>query len=117
MNNEFVNRLKKIENELLALKTATEYTSLRSMNALTTDFLTTGFYQINYEKADEDIIAFCYPGLPETRCWVYVRTPGTNSQVVEVNTTYWDNETQQYITESCPISIISNAKVIGITRI
>lgn len=117
MNNEFVNRLKKIEQELLDLKTANLYSSVRSASTVSTDYLTTGLYKVTYEDKGEPIISIFSQAIVGPRCWVYARTPETTSQVLEVNTTYWDNATQQYITDSCPITIISNVPVISINRI
>lgn len=117
MNNEFVDRLKRIEKELLNLKTANLYSSVRSARTTSTDYLTTGLYKIQYQSKGEPIISLFSQAIVGPYCWVYARTPDTNSQILEINTTYWDNETQQYITDSCPINIISNVPVISITRI
>lgn len=117
MNNEFVNRLKNIENELLNLKTASKYSSVRSANTTSTGYLTTGLYTIVYEPKGEPIISFFYQAVSGPYCWVYARTPDSNSQILEINTTYWDNQQQQYITDSCPINIVSNVPILSIERI
>lgn len=117
MRNEFIERLKNIDNELLDLKTASKYSSVRSANTTSTDYLTTGLYKIEYKSKGEPIISFFYQAILGPYCWIYARTPDTNSQILEINTTYWSNQQQQYITDSCPISIVSNVPVISITRI
>lgn len=116
MVNEFDQRIKRIEKEILDLKTASEYASMR--NTYTTSAtLTNGLYQIEYDVQDEDILATAFRAVDAYYCVPSLRTPSGNLQIMELQTKYWDNEQQAYITDSCPVTIISNYPVKSITRI
>jgi hypothetical protein len=117
MENEFVNRLKKIENELLALKTASEYSSMRTAYTAPIVRVTTGLYRVNYATDGQAILSQFYRQSDDTPCGIYERTPSTSSQVLEINTTVWDNTQQQYITYENGVRIVSNVPVVSITRI
>lgn len=107
MNNEFDDKLKQIEKELLDIKTASVYSSVKSANFTTSFSVYTGIYQINYENSNEQILSNVYCGTSQGE-WgiVYVRTPERNSQIAEVIA-----DTQ------VPLSITSNRKVISVVRL
>lgn len=118
MENKFVQELKDIEAELLALKTGSEYTSIRPANFTSSTNVYTGTYQINYATSTEQI--FSIIACKVSSGWigsVFPRTPSTNSQVVEVNTTHFDENTSTYVTENCPLSIVSNREVTSVQRL
>lgn len=116
MKNDFADEIKTIEDEILALKTASEYTSVRSANYTTTATVQTGIYQITYENSDEPIFSLVDCARMDTyHGSVYSRTPSGNKQVVEVQTTYIDNN--QMVTTTTSLTIISNLPVIGFEKI
>lgn len=116
MQNEFSNRIKNIEDELLNLKTSSEYSSVRSASFTTTTNVYTGLYRIQYEPIDTHIFSIIYTGTSGDEYGMpYTRTPSANSQVVEVSTTYFDNGS--WVTFNTPLTILSNAKVVSVTRI
>lgn len=118
MKNDFADELKMIEDELLALKTASEYTSLRSANYTSTANVRTGLYRLTYESSDEPIFSLVYCGnVTSDKGFIYARTPASNAQVIEADTTYYDASSQTYVTISVPVSVVSNRRVIGIERI
>lgn len=117
MNNEFDKELKYIEEELLKLKTASEYTSIKNASVFSNLRVTTGLYRITYKASDNPIIATVYKGIPGNFGNYYLRTPSGNTQIVEVVTTYWSNADQRYYTDENTLTIISNTPVENIVRI
>lgn len=117
MNNEFDKELKYIEEELLKLKTASEYTSIKNASIFSNLRVTTGLYRITYKASDNPIIATAYKGIMSNRGYYYLRTPSGNTQIVEVVTTYWSNADQRYYTDENTLTIISNTPVESIVRI
>lgn len=117
MNNEFDKELKYIEEELLKLKTASEYTSIKNASVFSNLRVTTGLYRITYKASDNPIIATAYKGIIDNRGYYYLRTPTGNTQIVEVVTTYWSNADQRYYTDENTLTIISNTPVESIVRI
>lgn len=117
MNNEFDKELKYIEEELLKLKTASEYTSIKNASVFSNLRVTTGLYRITYKASDNPIIATVYKGILGNYGRYYLRTPSGNTQIVEVVTTYWSNADQRYYTDENTLTIISNTPVESIVRI
>ena len=117
MNNEFDKELKYIEEELLKLKTASEYTSIKNASVFSNLRVTTGLYRITYKASDNPIIATVYKGIVGNYGRYYLRTPSGNTQIVEVVTTYWSNADQRYYTDENALTIISNTPVESIVRI
>ena len=117
MNNEFDKELKYIEEELLKLKTASEYTSIKKASVFSNLRVTTGLYRITYKASDNPIIAMVYKGIVGNYGRYYLRTPSGNTQIVEVVTTYWSNADQRYYTDENTLTIISNTPVESIVRI
>lgn len=117
MNNEFDKELKYIEEELLKLKTASEYTSIKNASVFSNLRVTTGLYRITYKASDNPIIAMVYKGILGNYGRYYLRTPSGNTQIVEVVTTYWSDADQRYYTDENTLTIISNTPVESIVRI
>lgn len=117
MNNEFDKELKYIEEELLKLKTASEYTSIKNASVFSNLRVTTGLYRITYKDSDNPIIAMVYKGIPGNYGRYYLRTPSGNTQIVEVVTTYWSNADQRYYTDENTLTIISNTPVESIEKL
>lgn len=118
MENKFVQEIKEIEAELLALKTGSDYTSIRPASYATAVNVTTGVYQINYEAGDEQI--FSIVACTASGQWigmVFPHTPGSNSQIVEISTTHMSEDATQYITETTALNIISNRPVTSVQRL
>lgn len=116
MKNDFAEEIKNIENEILALKTASEYVSIRSANYTTTANVQTGLYMLTYADGQEPIFSFVQCKRMDTyHGSAYPRTPSGNQQVVEVTTSYIDNNVQ--VTTTSSLVIISNRPVISIERI
>lgn len=116
MKNDFDDRIKNIERELLALKTASEYSSVRTANITSSGQISTGLYQITYQNTGESIISMMYQGTPDY-CNLYARTPVGNKQIVEVKTVRWNNSTQSYEYFTNRLIVVSNVPVTSITRI
>lgn len=117
MNNEFDKELKYIEEELLKLKTASEYTSVKNASVFSNLRVTTGLYRVTYIDTGNPIISMVYKGIQANYGYYYPRTPSGNTQVIEVVTTYWSNADQTYYTDENTLTIISNAPVANIVRI
>lgn len=118
--NNFENEIKYIESELIALKTAKQYSSTRNVNISSYPNINTGLYLVTYEKSE--FISNVYPGYitGSSNLWgsVYQRTPSGNTQVIEVDTTTSGNDPEgprddNYIT----LTIISSVKVMSVQKI
>ena len=116
MNREFEAKIKKIEQELIDLKTATEYTSVRSANYNSSFNVSVGLYKITY--ADEGVFSIIYSA-DASGSWgagiVYPRTPNGNVQYVEVG--YSEFIIPGSSTETTPMVVISNTPVLSIERV
>lgn len=115
MLNEFDRELKWVEKELLDLKTAKPYTSVRNTVSTVISNAYTGLYRITYAHSEEPIISQAYfasSGYSYLALPFYLRTPNTNTQTIEVNTTDENN-----VTSNINIQIISNRQITNIERI
>jgi hypothetical protein len=117
MANKFAERIKRIEDELIALKTASEYSSMRTSYVASPVRVTTGLYRVDFNAGGQPILSKFYRQDATVLCYVSARTPSGNSQIVEVNTTKWDNQRQEYVTYENGLSVVANVPIISITRI
>lgn len=116
MKNDFDTRIKKIMQELTDLKTASEYTSVRASSVTSSSTVSTGLYRITYNNNGETILSMFY-NAQSSFCRVFPRTPSGNSQVIEVLTTRWNNDTQSYENFTNKLIVVSNVPVASVTRI
>ncbi|MBQ8984287.1 hypothetical protein IJ098_00510 [Candidatus Saccharibacteria bacterium] len=121
---KFEKEIKYIEDEILNLKTASEYVSVKSLTSTVIDGVYTGMYQVNYAGNNESIISLVGCGeliAPSREDFLlglaYPRTPIGNTQIIEINTDYTNFDTQQIETGTCSMIVNSNTPVISITRI
>lgn len=114
---KFETKIKYIQEEILRLKTAKKYISVRSANYASSITVYTGLYRLTYEASDEPIVAIGYLGIAGTGRWLYpyMRTPINNTQIVEIDTTYFDGSS--YITDRYQLRVISNHKITNIERV
>lgn len=123
MANQLADRIKATEDEILALKTASQYSSVRSAYVNSSAVLRTGIYRITFGGQSEPILSNYYiqtSGSEFDRVFfirVFARTPGTDEQIIEINTTVSPDGGQSSITYDANISILSNRPVISIERI
>lgn len=120
MQNNFSKRLKKIKEELLALKTASEYTSIRNVVATHSGTVYTGSYKITYESSSEPIFSQIYSGLNKnSNGTIMLRTPQSGYQIVDVDTTYAviEQGSATPVTFQTSFVVISNIPVVSIERI
>lgn len=119
--NEFEKRIKVIEQELVNLKTATEYTAVRSVQFGRVVKVQTGLYQITFDLPEaESVLAFAYCGLIEETDFYGTtssRTPIGNTMVVEISTDYRDFDIQQMVTGIAPLYVLASRPVVSIERI
>jgi hypothetical protein len=115
MQNEFDQRLKNMEQELLDIKTASIYSSVKSVETSASSQVRTGLYQITYDSGDTNIMALMFVGYGG----VYPRTPQGDTQIIEIATAGppVDPNTGEYTVYSTQLSVISNRKVLSIARI
>lgn len=118
--NEFEQRIKNIESELLSLKTASEYTSTRSAHSSVVTGVFTGIYRVEYEAADNYIVSNV--GCAEIEGTEYIgvaypRTPTLNTQLIEIDTDYRNFDTGQLETGTSTMLIVSNYPIKSIARI
>lgn len=118
MKNDFDKKIKDIEQELIDLKTANKYTSVRSASYTADALVYTGVYRISYENTDNPIFSIVYCSFMDSHWGIaYPRTPNGNEQIVEIDTTFFDSDLSTYVTKQVPLSIASNILVTGIERI
>lgn len=112
---DFEKEIKGIENEVLALKTASDFASVRSVKLQMTGTVQTGIYRITYEDSNDPIFSFVYGdyilGNSNT---VWARTPSGNTQIVEVNTDLVAYPSPTYTTK---LTIIANRQVVSVDKI
>ena len=113
----FEEEIRAIEQEILDLKTASEYVSIKNATITTATSVTTGLYQVNYASGDEPILAMAYKGVSDKEGNYSLRTPSGNTQIIEVVTTYWSNADQRYYTDTNSIVLVSNRAVQSIVRL
>lgn len=113
MQNNWDNKIKYIEDELLRLKTSNEYVSTRNAHYSTTTNVSTGLYKITYNNVQSDIVSMGFLGNigKNEATPPHFRTPSGNTQILEVSTTSMGT------TYSYPLTIISNYSVASIVRI
>lgn len=114
MKNDFDTMIKEMEAEVLNLKTASEYASVKSSYSLSTS-VRTGLYRITYRATSEPVYAFAFGSRVNDNYGVaYLRTPSGNTQVVEINT---DEITYPSPTHTATLTIIANKPILSVTRI
>lgn len=119
MNNEFDKRIKNIEQELTDLKTASEYSSVRSAAIKYSQTVYTGTYRITYQNVGEPVFSLVHTGIisdEEELGGARARTPEGNTQIVDVFTSYIDTNNQE-ITKYTTMVIVSNIPVVNIERL
>lgn len=116
MTSGFEGRIKKIEAELTNLKTASEYSSLKSASFSSSFKVRTGLYQINYDPGRTSVMSFVYcDDTGHGSGIVYPRTPSGNVQVIEVNTDRTSGA--DIITDEANLIIVSNRPVNSVIRL
>ena len=112
MENQFVIRLKKIQDELLNLKTIGKYTSTIPFNFTSVDITSSGLYRITYNDNDENILSFITNALPVPLFEsVKARSINGNIQDVEI---YIDPDLLSSVLQ---LTILSTNEVIGFEKI
>lgn len=112
MNNEFDERIKKMEQELINLKTASRYASMRPACVMNRVAVNTGVYKIYYNNpSGEPIATFIITDDRYNRAGAYAHTPDASTQVVDMVASNHDESWTGYV------SIISNVPVSRIERI
>lgn len=119
MDNNFEKEIQNIEKELTALKTAAEFSSVRSAAITYSQLVYTGVYRITYENKGEPIFSFVYAGIIENNEDIgdaMARTPSGNIQMVDVSTTFINQQFQPE-TLYTTMLVVSNVPVTKIERI
>lgn len=112
MQNEFANRLKNIQNELLNLKTNSKYTQARPINYTSIDVTSSGVYRITYKDNDENILSFVTNALPiQLYEEVLARTINGNTQEVEI---YIDPD---LVGTTIQLTVLATSEVINFEKI
>lgn len=113
MQNEFTNRIKKIEEELLNLKTNSKYTQAKPINYTSIDVNQSGIYRITYKSNGENILSYVTNALPILQLYEEVkpRSVQNNTQDVEI---YIDPD---LVTSTLQLTVLSTNEVIGFQKI
>lgn len=119
MASEFDEKIKNIEQELTDLKTASEYSSVRSAAVTYSQLVYTGSYRITYDNRGEPVFSIIHTGIisdEEELGGAMARTPEGNTQTVDVFTSYMDSNNQEIVKYTTMV-VVSNVPVTDITRI
>lgn len=119
MANDFDKELKKIEQELTDLKTASEYSSIRSAAITYSQTVYTGTYRITYENKGEPVFSIIHTGIISDNAdlgGAMARTPEGNTQLVDVFTTYIGANNQEVVRYTTMV-VVSNLAVTRIERL
>lgn len=119
MKSDLDEKLKYIEKELTDLKTASEYSSVRSAAVTYSQLVYTGTYKITYENKNEPIFSLIHTGIiadENDLGGARPRTPQNNIQYVDVFTSYMDLNNQE-VTKTTTLVVVSNLAVKSIERI
>lgn len=123
MIQEAEQKIKNIWDEILRLKTASKYSSIRSSHFNSSTTVRTGLYRITYQTTGEPIMSKCFIDTTNLS-WqsayymrIFPRTPSANTQIIEVNTSVDTSDHQSYITYDVKLIVLSNRSVVSITRI
>lgn len=118
MNSGMESRIKSMEEELLALKTSSKYTSVRSASYTVSGMVYTGVYRVTYGGEDQEIFAILLCSATEGEWGLCCpRTPERNTQIVEIDSNVWDPYSQSVRVLQVPLVIVSNRPVVSIERI
>lgn len=117
MNSDLEQSIKRIEQELIDLKTASEYTSVRSANFRSGFNVSVGLYKLTFASS-YDILSMVYCA-DASGMWgsgtIYGRTPSGNTQYVEVGySSYVDPGSS---TATVPMVVISNTPVVSLVKV
>ncbi len=117
MDSSLEKSIKLVEQELTDLKTASEYTSVRSANFRSGYKVSVGLYKLTFASS-YDILSMVYCS-DASGMWgsgnIYARTPIGNTQIVEVG--YSEFIIPGSETETVPMVVISNTPVISLEKI
>ena len=117
MIDQLTKRLKYIEDEILRLKKAKEYASVKSSFSQRVDAYT-GIYKVTYNNNNQQVLSEFFSSLVENDYVVIGARPSSgNEQIVEVQTSYWSNEEQRVITTTVSLIAVANYPIVSITRI
>lgn len=117
MIDELTKRIKNVEEELVRLKTARQYTSIKSANSAQIS-VHTGMYRVTYAGSNGQIISEAFTTLiGRNYASLRMRPPSDNYQDVEVKSYYWDSPTQQFIDQTITLSVVANYPIVSIERI
>ena len=123
MSRELVKKLDNIWSEILDLKTASSYSSVRSSSTNSPTTVRTGIYRVTFQETGEPIMAKYYIDTTNLS-WqsayfmrIFPRTPESNTQVIEVNSSVDTSDHQSSITYDVNLIILSNRPITSITRI
>lgn len=117
MIDQLTKRLKNIEDEILRLKNAKEYASVKSSFSQRLDVYT-GIYKVIFDNKNQQVLSEYFANLVEYDFIVIGARPASgNEQIVEVQTSYWSNEEQRVITTTVSLIAVANYPIVSITRI
>jgi len=120
MNRELELRLKQIEQEILDLKTASEYSSVRSSSIVDSELLSTGNYRVTFDNHGNEVFAAYFTrgaqGVRHGGADAY--PPQGSTQIVQVDASYASSDSPPVrVDYNVILTIVSNYPVVSIERI
>ena len=117
MIDQLTKRLKNIEDEILHLKDAKEYSSVKSSFSQRVDVYT-GIYKVTFDNKNQQVLSEFFANLEEDDYFIVGARPASgNEQILEVLTSFWSNEEQQIVTTTVSLIAVANYPITSITRI
>lgn len=121
MNHELESKIKNIEQEILDLKTATKYSSLRSSSTIYSQPLSTGNYRVTYNNHGNEVIALFFTEDTQGYRHGPARALPLNgsTQTVQIDASYaiWNDAQVSRGDFTVILTIISNYPVVSIEAI
>lgn len=113
MREEYTKSIAKIEDELIALKTASSYTSVKNASYGSMWQVSTGLYRITYDNNNNYICTQGYlGGIGNEWGPPSFRTQSGNTQIMEVVTT-----TTSGAVQTVPLTLVSNWPIVFVQKI
>lgn len=117
MIDQLTKRLKGIEEEILRLKNAKEYASVKNSFSQEVS-VSTGIYKVTYSNNNQQVLSEFFSSLVDNDYIVIGARPVSgNEQILEVQTSYWSNQDQEVITTTVSLIAVANYPIVSITRI
>ena len=121
MRDDFDKKIKNLEREILDLKTACEYTSVRSSSITNSQVLNTGNYQVTFDNDGDEIMSMFFVNDPTGQHFgsVFALPPQGSTQTLLIDATdyQYSGATVVPVNFNVRLTAISNYPITNIVKI